>query len=37
LVLNLVNLTRLETLCAQMIDKIIELLCSKVKKYWLSL
>jgi len=37
LVLNLVNLTRLETLCAQIIDKIIELLCSNVKKYRLSL
>lgn len=37
LVLNLVNLTRLETLCAQIIDKIIELLWSKVKKYRLSL
>lgn len=37
LVLNLVNLTRLETLCAQIIDKIIELLCSKVKKYRMSL
>ena len=37
LVLNLVNLTRLETLCAQIIDKIIELLYSKVEKYRLSL
>ena len=37
LVLNLVNLTGLETLCAQIIDKIIEQLCSKVKKYRMSL
>lgn len=37
LVLNLVNLTRLETLCAHIIDKIIELLCYKVKKYRMSL